>query len=104
MLVLCIGVDGNEKSHLPTADALDGETMQSKGYLVSFEGGDRCGKTTQIDKVYEYLSSENISAVRIKHPNRNDTTGKLIDSFLKKTISIPNESVTLLLTANLWDN
>jgi len=78
--------------------------MQPAGFLICFEGGDRCGKTTQLNAIYDYLLAKHVNVLRFKHPNRNDATGKLIDSFLKKEINIPNECMTLLLTANLWDN
>ena len=73
--------------------------------LISFEGGDRCGKTTQIqilkDKIEE--SKPNRKIVALKHPNRATPSGKIIDEYLKKELELSNETVTLCLTSNLWE-
>lgn len=73
--------------------------------LIAFEGGDRCGKTTQIALLAEYLKTEmkmqNITI--LKHPNRSTPSGSIIDAFLKREIDIPQEAMTLCLTSNLWE-
>jgi dTMP kinase len=76
----------------------------SEGFLIAFEGGDRCGKTTQLQKLYEYLTAKGRDVVQLKHPDRGTVIGHIIDSFLRKQIRLSNEVATLLLTANLWEN
>ena len=73
--------------------------------LIAFEGGDRCGKTTQITKLAEFLRNERgIEKVKVlKHPDRSTASGKIIDSFLKREIELFPEAVTICLTSNLWE-
>lgn len=73
--------------------------------LIAFEGGDRCGKTTQITKLAEYLKNElGLTNVRVfKHPDRSTASGQIIDSFLKREIELFPEAMTLCLTSNLWE-
>ncbi len=35
----------------------------ARGALIVFEGGDRCGKTTQCSKLVEHLNSNGVSAI-----------------------------------------
>lgn len=72
--------------------------------LISFEGGDRCGKTTQIELLKKKIIEEKIGkVVSFKHPNRATESGKIIDKYLKKELELANESITLCLTSNLWE-
>lgn len=71
--------------------------------LISFEGGDRCGKTTQIAIIKKKIEELNLKVVTLKHPNRKTPSGKIIDEYLKKTLELNNEAVTLCLTSNLWE-
>ena len=72
--------------------------------LIAFEGGDRCGKTTQINLLKERIISKlKMEPVALKHPDRSTFSGKLIDSYLKNEIELSNEAITLCLTSNLWD-
>lgn len=73
--------------------------------LISFEGGDRCGKTTQIallkKKIEEFRP--NTKVAMLKHPNRTTPSGVIIDEYLKKKIELSNDAITLCLTSNLWE-
>ncbi len=73
--------------------------------LIAFEGGDRCGKTTQITKLSKFLQKElKLMSIKVfKHPDRSTASGKVIDSFLKREIELPSEAMTLCLTSNLWE-
>lgn len=72
--------------------------------LISFEGGDRCGKTTQINLLKMKIEEEtNKNVTALKHPNRLTASGKIIDGYLKKQIELCNEAITLCLTSNLWE-
>ena len=70
--------------------------------LISFEGGDRCGKTTQIELLKQEIEKFR-KVVALKHPNRLKASGKIIDGYLKKELELGNEAVTLCLTSNLWE-
>lgn len=39
-----------------------------KGYLVTFEGGEACGKSTQIAKLMEYLKERNVDFLKSREP------------------------------------
>jgi dTMP kinase len=71
--------------------------------LISFEGGDRCGKTTQIELLKKEIEQGNQKVVTLKHPNRLTASGKIIDKYLKKELELGNEAITLCLTSNLWE-
>ena len=72
--------------------------------LISFEGGDRCGKTTQIELLRKKISDSNVKVVSLKHPDRSTSSGKIIDEYLKKKLELSNEAITLCLTSNLWES
>lgn len=75
--------------------------------LISFEGGDRCGKTTQIQLIKRKIEEESKTSkkvVTLKHPNRSTPSGKIVDLYLKREIELNNEAISLCLTSNLWDN
>lgn len=71
--------------------------------LVVFEGGDRCGKTTQIELLHGFLTARQVPCVRLKYPDRTTPSGRIIDAHLKGTLELDNETITLVLTSNLWD-
>lgn len=72
--------------------------------LISFEGGDRCGKTTQISLLKDRIELELCkNSILLKHPDRSTSSGKVIDSYLKNEIELSNEAITLCLTSNLWN-
>lgn len=72
--------------------------------LISFEGGDRCGKTTQIEILRKKLADSNVRVVSLKHPDRTSASGRIIDEYLKKKLELGNEAITLCLTSNLWES
>lgn len=64
-----------------------------------FEGCDRVGKTTQCR-----LLAEKIGATIISVPDRNGTTGQLINSYLtNKDVTMHPASLHLLFTLNRWE-
>ena len=72
--------------------------------LISFEGGDRCGKTTQIGLLSKKIEEERSEKVtNLKHPNRSTPSGKIIDEYLKRETELGNETISLCLTSNLWE-
>lgn len=72
--------------------------------LISFEGGDRCGKTTEINLLKLKIEEETDLKVKsLKHPNRSTASGKIIDDFLKNKLNLSGEAITMCLASNLWD-
>lgn len=84
-------------------DSLEPSNIGAVSMLISFEGGDRCGKTTQIAILKKKLEDLSPKVVALKHPNRTTASGKIIDEYLKKKLELSNEAVTLCLTSNLWE-
>lgn len=65
-------------------------TEMKRGLFVVFEGGDRCGKTTQL----QMLAAEFPEAIQIRFPDRDTEIGKLINRYLtskEETFSAPEE-------------
>lgn len=95
-----------------------------RGAFIVFEGGDRCGKTTQSHNLVEHLTSSGVrslnayyhcpckppqpSPVQIKaelwkFPDRQTSTGVLIDSYLNSKEELDDAAVHLLYSANRWE-
>jgi dTMP kinase len=70
-----------------------------RGKLVVFEGLDRSGKSTQSKLLHENLEN----SVLVRFPNRETTTGKIIDTYLKGTQDLCDEAIHLLFSANRWE-
>lgn len=49
----------------------------SKGYFITFEGPDGCGKTTQIERLREYLSSKGFDIVLTREPGGTPISEKI---------------------------
>jgi len=56
--------------------------MERKGYFISFEGTDGCGKGTQIEKLKNYFEAKEIDAVFTREPGGVETADK-IRAFVK---------------------
>lgn len=54
----------------------------SQGLFVVFEGGDRCGKTTQLQLLVDHLQSNVSSIQTIRFPDRETETGQRINRCL----------------------
>jgi dTMP kinase len=78
--------------------------------LVVFEGCDRSGKSTQIQLVTAYLRKKGYGdrLVTGQYPNRESTTGKLLDVMLRdlnENVSTENPHLMhLLFSANRWES
>ncbi len=56
--------------------------MNKKGLFITFEGTDGCGKSTQIEKITQYLQSKNLSLVVTRDPGGTDLGKKLREILL----------------------
>lgn len=49
-----------------------GSMDNKKGYFITFEGADGCGKTTQLEMVKKYLDDKGISNIQTREPGATD--------------------------------
>lgn len=69
-----------------------------KGYLISFEGIDNCGKTTQARRLLEYLKGNGFNAVLFREPGSLELNERIRD-VLKSNIEREPLTETLLFIA-----
>ena len=65
-------------------------------FLISFEGIDGCGKTTQIELLADKLRSKNINCTVLREPGDTSISNKIREILLDKNNEICPESETLL--------
>lgn len=84
---------------------MDGSKSLNRGLLIVFEGGDRCGKSTQCQMLQNALNDIGYTQVEImRFPCRDSAIGKLISNYLSGKVEIDSpESVHLLFSANRWE-
>lgn len=85
----------------------------NRGVFVVIEGLDRCGKSTQVDKLVSTINEEQKNenaCVEICFPDRKTEIGKLIDRILtgknekdEDLQKIDNRAMHLLFSANRWE-
>jgi len=73
-----------------------------RGALIVFEGVDRCGKSTQTQRLLERLRSQAVPAELVRFPDRSTDTGRLIDAYLSSTVEMDDHAIHLLFSANRW--
>ncbi len=71
-----------------------------KGFLISFEGGEGCGKSTQIKKFSEYLKSNGYDFVLVREPGGTDTGEKIREILLHEKTELSPQTEFLLLSAS----
>ncbi|GFR40521.1 hypothetical protein Agub_g1090 [Astrephomene gubernaculifera] len=72
----------------------------TRGALIVFEGGDRCGKTTQCSKLVEYLQSTGVDTQMWRFPNRSTSIGQSINAYLSEQAHLDDAVVHMLFVAN----
>lgn len=79
--------------------------MPTRGVIVSFEGLDRAGKTTQCGLLAEYLKVNNIKFHHYRFPDFTTPTGKALERYLTDIEFDDINPVTLhyLFSANRWE-
>lgn len=76
--------------------------VKNRGAFLLFEGIDRCGKSTQADKLSQYIASYTSSEF-IRFPDRTSLIGQLINSYLTSASNMSDQTVHLLFSANRWE-
>ncbi|BDA50650.1 Thymidylate kinase [Coccomyxa sp. Obi] len=74
-----------------------------RGAFVLFEGVDRCGKTTQSQRLVQHLKGKGIDAELWRFPDRFTAIGRMIDSYLTGKTDTDDAAVHLLFSANRWE-
>lgn len=69
------------------------KSERKSGVFVVFEGGDACGKTTQVDMLHEKLSLLGVDAVKTSFPRYDTPVGKLISRHLRGAAWLTDGSV-----------
>ena len=89
----------------PSGDTVSRVTNIPRGAFILFEGGDRCGKTTQSKMMTERLNSlAPNSAAWLKFPDRTTEIGKMINSYLtNSSVKMDDRCLHLLFSANRWE-
>ncbi|PNH09393.1 Thymidylate kinase [Tetrabaena socialis] len=73
---------------------------RTRGALIVFEGGDRCGKTTQCGKLVERLQSQGVDACMWRFPDRSTAIGQAINAYLAEHSSMDDAVIHMLFVAN----
>jgi len=74
-----------------------------RGALIVFEGCDRSGKTTQVNKLIARLNEEGKATKMMRFPERQTMIGNLINQYLSCTKEIDDHAIHLLFSANRWE-
>jgi len=74
-----------------------------RGSLIVFEGCDRSGKTTQVQKLVDNLNKEGIESKMMRFPDRTTAIGSIIDQYLTCTKELDDHAIHLLFSANRWE-
>ena len=71
-----------------------------KGFLISFEGGEACGKSTQIKKFQEYLKEKQIDFVCTREPGGTELGEQIRNLLLHSKHDMTPETEFLLFSAS----
>jgi len=74
-----------------------------RGKFILFEGLDRCGKTTQAQRLVDRLNQEGESTVLMKFPDRTTKVGDLINAYLTGETDMSDRTIHMLFVANRWE-
>lgn len=76
----------------------------NRGLLISVEGCDRGGKTTQCKLLIDWLQSQRgIKCEYVKFPERSTEIGKVINEYLTGNSQLNDETIHLLFSVNRWE-
>ncbi|WVQ85459.1 thymidylate kinase [Cryptococcus sp. DSM 104549] len=75
----------------------------NRGAFIVFEGLDRCGKSTQVDRLVQRLETDGHKARLQKFPDRTTAIGKMIDAYLQSKAEMDDHAIHLLFSANRWE-
>jgi len=76
---------------------------RKRGAFIVLEGLDRSGKSSAVDILSRKKFNGSNDIVTLRFPNRQSTTGKMIDRFLENKQDLNDRVVHLLFVANRWE-
>lgn len=80
---------------------IDFKRNPHKGKYIVLEGIDGSGKTTQIEKLYEYFTSQGKEVVRTREPRKDEgLIGELIQKILNGKTKVPAVAIQYLFSAD----
>jgi dTMP kinase len=80
---------------------IDFKRNNSKGRYIALEGIDGSGKTTQIERLYDYFTSQGKEVVKTREPRKDDgLIGELIQKILHGKTKIPPVAFQYLFSAD----
>ncbi len=71
-----------------------------KGFLISFEGGEGCGKSTQIKKFVKYLEDNKFDFLCTREPGGTEVGEKIREILLMSKENLSSETEFLLFSAS----
>ena len=71
-----------------------------KGYFITFEGADGCGKTTQLELISKFLNEKNIENIKTREPGAGNLGAKLREILLHYEGPVADECETFLYMAD----
>lgn len=71
----------------------------SRGYFITFEGGEGCGKSTQLAMFKDYLNDKNVNFISTREPGGYPLCEKIRDILLYSGLEICPESEFLLFSS-----
>lgn len=74
--------------------------MEKKGYFITFEGGEGCGKSTQNKKFEEYLKSKNVDFLITREPGGYPLCEEIRKILLHSSDDMFNKTEFLLFSAS----
>lgn len=73
-----------------------------RGLLIVIEGIDRCGKSTQSEKLARNLSEMGMKVTTMEFPKRDTPSGKSITRFLQGQIKMSDVDIHNMFSLNRW--
>jgi len=74
---------------------------KSRGAFILFEGMDRVGKTTQVNRLLKHLQAQGKTVHHMRFPDRTTATGKMINEYLTdSSCKMDDRQAHLLFSAN----
>lgn len=78
--------------------------MENKGYFITFEGVDGCGKTTQMRLLTEYLTNKGYEVVLTREPGGKGLGEKIREILLNYNGEVASEAEAFLFLADRAQN
>ncbi|KIW68704.1 thymidylate kinase [Phialophora macrospora] len=83
--------------------AFPSSAASKRGLLIVVEGLDRSGKSSQCQRLFDFLRRQGQRVRYTKFPDRTTPTGQMINSYLTGEAEQDDHSIHLLFSANRWE-